>query len=277
MYTWTGKQVGMYISMFISTNMVIHKSMWISEYVVRYLRTCAAIYLNKIRNMKKTKFVSFFNQKGGVGKSTLCTMLASYMHHSTKKSVCVVDADNLQQSILEQRREDRQSKDELEKYMYRVAEIASEQFYEQIYNNEDYNKYDIILVDLPGNLWQKGVIPTLCLMDLIVIPTGFSDVDINSTNKFVQVFDNNIAPGRKKADTSLSPSRVIFAFNRVNKRQKEADAYLSANGDMYLKNALPDSVCFQRGFSTVNEYEHYRDKKLVKKFCREIENMIKTL
>lgn len=41
---------------------------------------------------KKNKIIVFANQKGGVGKSTLCILLADYLAY-WKKNVCIIDTD----------------------------------------------------------------------------------------------------------------------------------------------------------------------------------------
>ena len=55
--------------------------------------------------MKNRKIV-FANQKGGVGKSTLCILFANYLAWKGK-SVCIIDTD-LQKTILMQRQKDTQ-------------------------------------------------------------------------------------------------------------------------------------------------------------------------
>ena len=55
---------------------------------------------------KKNKIIVFANQKGGVGKSTLCILLADYLAY-WKKDVCIIDTD-FQQSATLQREQDRQ-------------------------------------------------------------------------------------------------------------------------------------------------------------------------
>ena len=47
--------------------------------------------------------ISICNQKGGVGKSALTTLLASYLHYICKRKVLVVDCDYPQWSIYNQR------------------------------------------------------------------------------------------------------------------------------------------------------------------------------
>ena len=41
---------------------------------------------------KKNRIIVFANQKGGVGKSTLCILLADYLAY-WKKDVCIIDTD----------------------------------------------------------------------------------------------------------------------------------------------------------------------------------------
>ena len=53
----------------------------------------------------KNKKIVFANQKGGVGKSTLCILFANYLA-SKGKDVCIIDTD-LQKTILMQRRKDK--------------------------------------------------------------------------------------------------------------------------------------------------------------------------
>lgn len=48
---------------------------------------------------KEPLFVALSNQKGGVGKSTLTILLASYFHYRKEKNVLVVDCDYPQHSI----------------------------------------------------------------------------------------------------------------------------------------------------------------------------------
>lgn len=50
----------------------------------------------KIKKMAKNKnnvIILFGNQKGGVGKSTLCALFANYLLKK-KKDVCIIDTDN---------------------------------------------------------------------------------------------------------------------------------------------------------------------------------------
>ena len=51
------------------------------------------------RMSKRCVFIALSNQKGGVGKSTLTVLLASYFHYVKGRQVAVVDCDYPQHSI----------------------------------------------------------------------------------------------------------------------------------------------------------------------------------
>lgn len=55
---------------------------------------------------KKTVFVSFATQKGGVGKSTFTIYAASWLHYVKGLNVAVVDCDYPQHSIMKQKKRD---------------------------------------------------------------------------------------------------------------------------------------------------------------------------
>ena len=55
---------------------------------------------------KESKYVAFSTQKGGVGKTTLTVLVASYLHYVKGFNVAVVDCDYPQYSIVEMRERD---------------------------------------------------------------------------------------------------------------------------------------------------------------------------
>ncbi len=71
---------------------------------------------------KNNKIIVFANQKGGVGKSTLCILLANYLSY-WKKDVCIIDTD-LQQSASLQREQDRLTFGEEEPYSIQSFEVS---------------------------------------------------------------------------------------------------------------------------------------------------------
>ena len=54
--------------------------------------------------MSEVTIITFANQKGGVGKTTLCTLFANYLVNRGKRTI-VIDCDG-QQTIFEKRKAD---------------------------------------------------------------------------------------------------------------------------------------------------------------------------
>lgn len=58
---------------------------------------------------KETLFVAISNQKGGVGKSALSVVLASYFHFEKGLNVAIVDCDSPQHSLVRMRERDKKA------------------------------------------------------------------------------------------------------------------------------------------------------------------------
>ena len=65
---------------------------------------CVNNYIDVDHLLMKNRKIVFANQKGGVGKSTLCILFANYLSWK-KQEVCVIDTD-LQKTIKMQRKKD---------------------------------------------------------------------------------------------------------------------------------------------------------------------------
>ena len=102
--------------------------------------------------MKNIKVV-FANQKGGVGKSTLCMLFANYLSWKGKP-VCIIDTELMQQLM--------DSASEVEGY---------------------------VLFDSPGNVSEDGLVPLFTNADYIVCPYEYEDKTLDSTGIFVQVIN----------------------------------------------------------------------------------------
>lgn len=56
---------------------------------------------------KEPLFVAVSNQKGGVGKSALTVVLASYFHFEKNLNVAIIDCDSPQHSLVRMRERDK--------------------------------------------------------------------------------------------------------------------------------------------------------------------------
>lgn len=130
--------------------------------------------------MKHTNnvIIVFANQKGGVGKSTLCLLLANYLVY-WKKNVCVIDTD-LQQSASLQRQIDEQQFGTEPPYAIQSFPIADTATMQQLMENaQEFDGY--VLFDAPGNIKDDGLAVMLAYADAIVCPYEYETKSLVST------------------------------------------------------------------------------------------------
>ena len=131
----------------------------------------------------KNRIVVFANQKGGVGKSTLCLLLANYLNWK-RKNVCIIDTD-LQQTIAGIRNDDKEFYGDTEPYAIQGFDISTPEVMQQLMNNsKQLDGY--VLMDAPGNMNQDGLIPMFTHADYIICPFRYDKVSLSSTGDFVR-------------------------------------------------------------------------------------------
>lgn len=154
--------------------------------------------------------ITFGNQKGGVGKTTLCTLFANYLASLGKKTL-VVDCDN-QQTITEKRKADYKKYTDA-KFPYNVQSfnISNVEHVQNLMNN--LRKLDgVILIDAPGNLAQQGLIPLFALSDYVVCPFQYETTSVNSTITFILFLE------KLKESFQQMRTEIFFVVNRHDKR-----------------------------------------------------------
>jgi len=229
-------------------------------------------------NKKNAKLIEFGNQKGGVGKSTLASMLANYLLKEKSKEVIVIDCDDMQRSLNEERmRELAVITRENPKFdfnsIYTIVKITSKEFPKYFYDNLKY-EFDIVIVDFPGNIKQEGVITSHSLCDTIIVPFNLTGKDIASTQIFINECRDKIENFRLKA--GLPEQKMYGVLAKVETNSIEYKEYLNGYrgqiekkfGFPMLDNIMPyNRVAFQRNASTINVYD---DKQEYKALCEEI-------
>ena len=146
--------------------------------------------------------ISFANQKGGVGKTTLCTTFANYLAEKGER-LLVLDCDN-QSSISEKRHSDEQ-KYSTATFSYNVQrfDIAdtdkASALMQQVKSIEG-----ITLIDTPGHLSQQGLLP-LC-------PYFYDAASLQSTVTFLKFVDV------LKSKVPTMQTQVVLVPNRYDKR-----------------------------------------------------------
>lgn len=154
--------------------------------------------------------VTFANQKGGVGKTTLSVLFANYLVEASK-TVIVLDTDH-QRSIMVMRREDSENFSH-QTMGYEVVECSLEDpealssYLKELDSHSEY-----VLVDAPGNLTENGLIQLFSHSDYIIVPYQYERKSLDSTGTFVSAI-SQLNDHLKRH--SLPCPKLIFAPNKV--------------------------------------------------------------
>lgn len=164
--------------------------------------------------MKNHKIV-FANQKGGVGKSTLCMLFANYLAWK-KQDVCIIDTD-LQKTIMMQRKKDREIYDDMEEpYTVQDFDVQDPELMQQLMESASQTE-GFVLFDSPGNVSEDGLVPMFTGADFIICPYEYEEKTLDSTGTFIQVIN------ALRQTTPEMIARLFFVPNRIDVRIGTAD------------------------------------------------------
>ena len=164
--------------------------------------------------MKNYKIV-FANQKGGVGKSTLCMLFANYLAWK-KQDVCLIDTD-LQKTIMMQRKKDREIYDDMEEpYTVQDFDVQDPELMQQLMESASQTE-GFVLFDSPGNVSEDGLVPMFTGADFIICPYEYEEKTLDSTGTFIQVIN------ALRQTTPEMTARLFFVPNRIDVRIGTAD------------------------------------------------------
>ena len=173
------------------------------------------------------------NQKGGVGKSTLCILFANYLSLVHESECLILDMD-FQSSISSLWEKDRSNFSN--PALYEVLDLELDAF-EKIQDKLiDANGHFII--DLPGKMDDNGLIPIYTCANLVLCPFTYDKITFESTTVFAQV----IRHLNKDVPLIFIPNRVKAGV-RYDIKTK-VNEVLSRFGSVAPE--FPDRVAFQR-------------------------------
>lgn len=209
--------------------------------------------------------IVFANQKGGVGKSTIAMLFASYLGiHG--RMCCMLDCDR-QMSILKKYRDDLECKGyhvseqdllnpkfqlpENPDSLFKIQRLNIKQLsisldtmwkrgVEQLVSEDN----DLFLFDMPGQLDLELMHPIFRIADAIITPTAFTDFDNDSTRTFVDAIDCL----KVRAQKFIVPNNISSIIN-YSKRPAE-ERYYQSKG-FILTPDIPKTVNLTRGLNTM--------------------------
>lgn len=221
------------------------------------------------KGKKAAKICSLVNQKGGVGKSTITSLIANYIHFNTDYKVCVIDADNKQRTLEKVRKKDIELFGKDDANLYDILSVDSSNIKEII--ESLIFEYDYIFIDLPGNILQKGVIECFFLVEYAFFPTNITFADISSLVDFLNLYKKDIVEKRKKIKLD---THLCGILSKVNPQQIEVKQFINNKEQQiipFMKNYIPYTVNLQRNITTAEEYSS--NTYDFEEFCKEFINI----
>ena len=178
----------------------------------------------------KKVFIAFSSQKGGVGKSTFTTLVASTLHYRLGYNVAVFDTDFPQHSLMKMKERDLKmvmENEALKKQAYNQFITINKKAYEIIqhradsvlekaeeYVNASPVPIDVVFFDLPGTVNTPSILKALAGMHHIFTPITADRVVMESTLVFTQLLQDVIM---KQGETSIETLNLFW--NQVDGRE----------------------------------------------------------
>ncbi len=128
------------------------------------------------------KIILFANQKGGVGKTTICGLFANYLSINRQIPILVIDSDP-QQTFSSRRKDDMRRSNDIP-YMVQSVTIKNASNTHTLMQNIR-KLPGTAIIDTPGSLTQDGMVELLAQADYIICPYHYDLNTIDSTRAFI--------------------------------------------------------------------------------------------
>lgn len=157
----------------------------------------------------KNKIVVFSNIKGGVGKTTLCALFASYLAERGYP-VIAIDAD-LQASLYRHRQREKDVAPDVQApWNVDLLDTAKGDHLKTVMSKLK-TVPGIVLIDCPGNLNDRNLEYIYKSADTAIIPISFDADTVDATGIFV------------KALKIVSSANLVFIPNRINTSERKSE------------------------------------------------------
>lgn len=169
------------------------------------------------RKKRKNRIIVFANQKGGVGKSTLCVSYCNRLAETSRPFV-LIDSDP-QRTISKMREKDEGENPELmPRYnIYRFSGLDDVDKTVDFMNDARDRDCDVI-IDSPGSLSKEGMKVLLMKADIIICPTQFDKGTVLSTIAFIKF----VKQTAEELGLEKHPP-IVFVVNRYNRNWGRSD------------------------------------------------------
>ena len=211
---------------------------------------------------KQPLFIAFSSQKGGVGKSTFTTLVASLLHYRLGYNVAVFDCDFPQHSLMQMRARDmcsimgngvykklaHKQFTSINKKAYPVMQHRADGVLDAVaqFLQSATVSVDVVFFDLPGTVNSAGILKTLAGMHHIFTPIIADRVVMESTLIFTQVLNDVV---RKQGATAIQSINLFW--NQVDGREKSTlygvyEDLIKKLGIHLMRTRITDSKRFRK-------------------------------
>lgn len=157
----------------------------------------------------KNRIVIFSNIKGGVGKTTLCALFASYLAERGYP-VIAIDADLHASLYRHRQREKDVAPDVQAPWNVDLLDTAKGDHLKNVMSKLK-TVPGIVLIDCPGNLNDRNLEYIYKSADTAIIPISFDADTVDATGIFV------------KALKTVSSANLVFIPNRINTSERKSE------------------------------------------------------
>lgn len=244
------------------------------------------------------KIVSIASQKGGCGKSTITTIVASHLAYNLDKKVCVIDADTRQRTIQHAREvaiEDITMDKETGqvgdiklcqafmaqgKQIYPIVGASLDDSIFEVLDDVLKKNYDVVFIDLPGSIENNIFFQVVANCELLFIPFIQDPIDFQSNFDFCRVIVDAVL---KNKDSRLK--QMYRFWNRYKEIRLPQFVEMNDFLTEYIPDVIPmenkvgfsdavsNSRCRSSLIAPANEYMNYKNFNL-KNFLEEISSKI---
>lgn len=219
----------------------------------------------------KPIYIGFGSLKGGVGKSSIAEILASYLYYEKKVNLFVVDCDFSQYSFYNTRERDKQTVqngstpllermqkhfEQFGKQAYRIFKSTSENALKDAENfiaERSDEKFDYVFFDLPGRADDTALVSLTVDMDYIISPLEPDPQSLVACISYaLAVRDLGVSL------TSSKIRQIYMLWNKIDKRVNPAiiefyDKEIARQELGILENRLPRSARFKKEITHDNK------------------------
>ena len=214
----------------------------------------------------KNKIVLFSNIKGGVGKTTLCGLFATYLAQQGIP-VTVLDAD-IQQSLYRHRGRDlKECPDGEIPWQVSFVDTSDEEVVESLMKKVK-SIPGWVLIDCPGNINDHALKYVFQAADVAIIPFGYDTDTLDATKLFCGIFQR--VSGAKLV---FVPNNIVITDERREQLKQCRDEAVKLLGTLgYVTPRIKHGVAV-KSYNTLRPLDYWQEKAVANAFQPLIEKI----